>query len=1007
MEINNLKNLQETISYISKNTQNINTTAFKGSEAYLISDKNGNVAIEGIKHNFSQGALQASESPLHAAVNGNGYFIINKKNGDTKYSRDGLFILDKNNDLVNTRHDYVVGTLADEKGNIAHTSDLHSLKKINVPKRINEPKKTENVKIALQLPALQKASSAKAINEFNPDDVNTFNFSTTNVIYDSLGKSYKLKSYYLKPGIRSKLYNTQTRALDKEISQEVMVDCSHVEASDQRDTRGFEGNLNDSRNLQGTFAWAVFHSINGRPLQPLNEKNSDIQGFQYQAKNLKYVDDDGVTHDNLTTANTIDNSKAKFINISNNNKATGKIYPNTNPEDVISGDKNKLRPKDYWRCEFLFIDSSNQVVTQPLKKNIFQPLGRTGHVAGDIDQPPVDIELISYVDQEDPDIMPTEEDFISIDPPKKEREEVQGISVNIQPSPLKKDFANLAITDFTSPAAGEFSTLKITVKPSSSLDKPIVFLMQVDAGIINSRQLIKKIEHTIMEAEGENIDAQKLFEKEGLLIKAHSTKSEIEFLQPRNSKKYKGIELEFSKPDFYPVTNKQIKKDIGSFKISNIVAAKPNTYSYEIKNKKNTHTLKYWLELRFNGKKMKTTVSNDIIGKYFNQNKSSISVFKENIDKENSKTKTQFADYLKDKLNIMLEQTEHPLRPKESLSNYFEFTSSVIPHIGEPEIKLKTNEWLFDESIDISMNIYNEELTKNDTPYNESRIKTPEDDKHTANKEARSFQVTVGGHNFIASKPIANLDENPINILSINSEGLKQMNKRSHFKLKYINNDKETIHKSGLKDYRSQSSLESLSRSKRNIASPSASVSGFSAGLADPTNISSLLSPGGYSDLGIDVISYSANQNQKISIDFTGSMTIGEEFKVISQQADGVGVGVITRLDIEKDGTLKAYYDNNMHKTIAKLNLATFNDESGLINAGSNYKEESHNSGKAFIKTAGDNNTGTIENFSLERSNVDMADSILKLIEYSQLFTTNTKATKVQNDSFDEIRNIM
>jgi flagellar basal-body rod protein FlgG len=50
-----------------------------------------------------QGTLQLTENPLDLALNGDGFFQIEMPNGDTGYTRDGVFQVNQDGEIVNTQ----------------------------------------------------------------------------------------------------------------------------------------------------------------------------------------------------------------------------------------------------------------------------------------------------------------------------------------------------------------------------------------------------------------------------------------------------------------------------------------------------------------------------------------------------------------------------------------------------------------------------------------------------------------------------------------------------------------------------------------------------------------------------------------------------------------------------------------------------------------------------------------------------------------------------------------
>lgn len=106
------------LNVISNNVANLNTVGFKTSSADFkdlvfqsaAASLNGEpqttspgagVASDTLTASFAQGQLSATNAPLDAAIDGNGFFMLND-NGTMLYTRAGQFEIDKNGNLVET-----------------------------------------------------------------------------------------------------------------------------------------------------------------------------------------------------------------------------------------------------------------------------------------------------------------------------------------------------------------------------------------------------------------------------------------------------------------------------------------------------------------------------------------------------------------------------------------------------------------------------------------------------------------------------------------------------------------------------------------------------------------------------------------------------------------------------------------------------------------------------------------------------------------------------------------
>ena len=110
------------VEVVGNNLANMNTTGYKESAAYfrdLVSESMNagqtqlgfGVASPLTIREFTQGAIQASSGSLDAAIQGNGFFVVNN-NGATEYTRAGSFQVDLAGNLLTPTGEQVQGWMA-------------------------------------------------------------------------------------------------------------------------------------------------------------------------------------------------------------------------------------------------------------------------------------------------------------------------------------------------------------------------------------------------------------------------------------------------------------------------------------------------------------------------------------------------------------------------------------------------------------------------------------------------------------------------------------------------------------------------------------------------------------------------------------------------------------------------------------------------------------------------------------------------------------------------------
>jgi len=108
------------MNVVANNIANMNTTGFKGEKMMFIEHlvkSAGGGRISGDQLAFvrdiatvrdlSEGPLERTGNPLDVALRGDGYFVVETKDGD-RYSRSGRFHLDEGGQLVTDRGDPVL-----------------------------------------------------------------------------------------------------------------------------------------------------------------------------------------------------------------------------------------------------------------------------------------------------------------------------------------------------------------------------------------------------------------------------------------------------------------------------------------------------------------------------------------------------------------------------------------------------------------------------------------------------------------------------------------------------------------------------------------------------------------------------------------------------------------------------------------------------------------------------------------------------------------------------------
>ena len=183
------------IDVVGNNLANLNTTGYKENVVDFhdlvaqslgagVSDTQGGLGVgrPTTLREFTQGSLQTTAGPLDAAIQGNGFFVVNS-GGTTEYTRAGNFQIDKSGYLVTTTGDKVQGW--NQTNGVLNTNAPAGDLQVPVG-TVSAPVATQNLSFDMNLNAGASAGP--------PPDT----FSTSVKVYDSLGQSHVATATFTK-----------------------------------------------------------------------------------------------------------------------------------------------------------------------------------------------------------------------------------------------------------------------------------------------------------------------------------------------------------------------------------------------------------------------------------------------------------------------------------------------------------------------------------------------------------------------------------------------------------------------------------------------------------------------------------------------------------------------------------------------------------------------------------------------------------------------------------------
>jgi len=192
------------IDVVGNNLANLNTTGFKASTvnfADIVAQSLGlgtsqTAAGLGTQatavQNFTQGAIQNTNGPFDAAIQGDGFFIVQDASGLVNYTRAGDFQVDANGNLVTQSGQNVQGWVANN--GVLNTNG--AISNIVIPSgALREPTATTNMSINMNLDASAVVNAPEGT------------FSTPVQVVDSLGTTHVLTVSFTKTAANTWTYN--------------------------------------------------------------------------------------------------------------------------------------------------------------------------------------------------------------------------------------------------------------------------------------------------------------------------------------------------------------------------------------------------------------------------------------------------------------------------------------------------------------------------------------------------------------------------------------------------------------------------------------------------------------------------------------------------------------------------------------------------------------------------------------------------------------------------------
>jgi flagellar hook protein FlgE len=142
-----------------------------------------------------------------------------------------------------------------------------------------------------------------------------------------------------------------------------------------------------------------------------------------------------------------------------------------------------------------------------------------------------------------------------------------------------------------------------------------------------------------------------------------------------------------------------------------------------------------------------------------------------------------------------------------------------------------------------------------------------------------------------------------------------------------------------------------------------------------------------------------------ITFDLAGTTQFGIPSTLSSSVQDGYPAGSLVKVTVDEQGYVRALYSNGQTASVAQVALAGFPSADGLEKIAGTLFQETLNSGSAIVVTTNNESDKIIAN-ALEKSNVDLADQLVRMITTQRAYSASSKTITTSDELLQETLNL-
>ncbi|MBS1196997.1 MAG: protein of unknown function domain protein [Proteobacteria bacterium] len=207
--LSGLNTSAKALDVTGNNIANSSTVGFKVGQAhfgdvYANSLAGGGAGQVGIGVNlaavvqqFSQGNITSTNNPLDISINGGGFFRMDN-NGAVSYTRNGQFHTDKDGYIINDQSLRLTGYQVDNSGNVVSAAPAPlQISSAQIAPRSTDDPIAGDIRAVINLDSRQSNPATAPFSSIDPE---SYNYTTSLSVYDTLGVPHTLTTYYVRTG---------------------------------------------------------------------------------------------------------------------------------------------------------------------------------------------------------------------------------------------------------------------------------------------------------------------------------------------------------------------------------------------------------------------------------------------------------------------------------------------------------------------------------------------------------------------------------------------------------------------------------------------------------------------------------------------------------------------------------------------------------------------------------------------------------------------------------------